>query len=760
MSLPRRVPFALGFVAAAGLAYVGTRQVVARRRAQTRTVVGLEGSIEIVRDRWWTPHVRAGSVCDALFGLGYVHAQDRLFQLDLSRRAASGRLSEIVGARTIEIDRYFRTIGIAHAAEEEWARTEGEPRRQLEAYTAGVNAAMRASAPPLETLILRYRIEPWRPADSLALSRLLATSLTSNWESELARWQLAAHTGPTTVWANEHPELRPEKRLFAPSVGLSNAWAVSGERTLTGRPMLAGDPHLRAAFPPALHLDHIEGGDLDVAGASMPGVPGILLGHNRHIAWSVTAGLTDSQDLFIEEFDLDGRYRRDDGWRDPVVRLEAISVRGAPAVVQRVVETDRGPLISTVLDGDFPPLALSSTVRLTEPNTMPVLLGLNRARDWATFREALKLWTYPPLNFIYADVDGHIGYQLAGYHPRRGEGGGVLPLHAADSPGWDGWLAFETLPSRLDPPNGQVVSANEPPSGPDAPLLGFDMFDTSRSERVATLLGGQARHTIASFRAIQSDWYSTPLHQFSKALSAGRPRRAVEAVALDLLREWDGRLLPASAAAAVVEVAVRRLIDEHASAEFGDRAHLWQGIGPHPAAPFNSYSYRNRTIILGLVEHWKTEPGWSERASRIVAGAVDELIRLLGGPEEWAWGKLHLLTIRHPLAAVPALERLFNRGPFRFGGDQSTVFQSALDPTDRYGAAAATPAVRQIFDLADWDRSRAILPGGQSGSPLNAHYADQLGDWLAVRDHPFPFSRAAIDRQAVSSIQLDPSNGV
>ncbi|MCS6801040.1 MAG: penicillin acylase family protein [Chloroflexota bacterium] len=749
--------FLLGAAVAAPLGYIGARRAIERRRALPRVVSGISAPVEIVRDRWWTPHVRAASIADALFGLGFVHAQDRLFQMDLARRAAAGRLSEVIGPPTVEIDRYYRTLGLQAVAEAEWNRTPPEWRRYLEAYAAGVNAARAMLPPPIETFLLRYRIEPWQPVDSLALTRLLSTSLTMNWESELARWQLAMRYSGRKVWANEQPERRPEESLFVPALGLSNAWAVSGARSVTGHPLLSGDPHLRASLPPSLHLSHVQGGDLDVIGASMPGVPGILLGHNQRIAWSVTAALTDCQDLFIEEFDLDGRYRRGREWRQAEVRVERIRVRGAPEVVVRALSTDRGPIISTVLDGDLPPLALSSSVLVSEPNTMPALLGLNLARDWESFRAALRWWTYPPLNFIYADVDGHIGYQLAGFHPRRGEGSGVLPLHAADSPGWEGWVSFDELPSQFDPPEGQVVSANQPP-GPGYPFLGFDMFDSSRYERIVALLAETERHSIDSFRRLLADWYSAPLHRFAEALLAARPRRALEAHALALLREWDGQLLPESAAAAVAQVALRRLIDEHADAEFGELAPLWLGFGPHVAAPFNSYSYRNRTIILGMVEQWRKEASWPERASRVLAAAVEELEATLGGPERWAWGRLHVLHVRHPLGVMPGVARLLNRGPFPLGGDQSTVFQSALAPSDRYGASAATPAVRQIFDLADWDRSRAVLPGGQSGAPFSPYYADQLDDWLAVRDHPLPFTRAAVDKEAVARLRLTPSN--
>lgn len=744
-------------LAGAALGYLGVQQALGRRRREPRMVTGLTGPVEIVRDRWWTPHVRATTTEDALFGLGFVHAEDRLFQMDLARRAAAGRLSEVVGPRTIELDRYARALGLLPAAEAEWERTPSEWRRYLEAYAAGVNAACAVGAPPFETLLLRYRIERWRPVDSLALTRLLSTSLTMNWESELARWQLATRHSGRKVWANEQADRRPDESLFVPASGLSNAWAVSGERSATGRPLLAGDPHLRAGLPPSLHLCHIEGGDLNVIGASMPGVPGVLLGHNQRIAWSVTAALTDCQDLFLEEFDLAGRYRRGREWREPKVRIERIRVRGGPDIVERVVETDRGPVISSVLAGDLPPLSLASTVLVSEPHTMPALLGLNRAHDWDSFRAALRWWTYPPLNFIYADVDGHIGYQLAGFHPRRGEGSGVLPLQAAESAGWEGWVPFDDLPFQLDPPDGQIVSANQPPTD-GYEVLGFDMFDSSRYERIVTLLQETERHSIDSFRRILADWYSAPVHRFAQALQAARPRRALEALALDLLREWDGHLLPESAAAAVAQVALRRMIDEHAETEFGELAPLWLGFGPHPAAPFNSYSYRSRTIVLGLLEQWRAAPTWPARASRLLAETVDELQATLGGPERWAWGRLHLLTVRHPLGAVPGLARLLNRGPFPLGGDQSTVFQSALAPSERYAAAAATPAVRQIFDLGDWDRSRAVLPGGQSGSPFHPRYADQLADWLAVRDHPLPFSRAAVDRVAVARKTLIPAS--
>ncbi|MCL6649406.1 MAG: penicillin acylase family protein [Chloroflexi bacterium] len=755
-ALTRPLLLALGFVAGAGVAYLGARKLTARRRSSERVVVGIGGPVEIVRDRWWTPHILAGSLEDALFGQGYVHAEDRLFQMDLVRRVAAGRLSELFGERTLEVDRFFRVLGLWPVAEEEWQRTPPRERRFLEAYSAGVNAAQARLRPPLEAQLLRYRIEPWDPVATLAVARVLSTSLTTNWESELARWQLAHRVGGGRVWANEVEPLRPDIRWFMPEAGLSNAWALAGSRTATGKPLLAGDPHLRAAFPPSLHLSHLRGGEVDVIGATMAGIPGILMGHNQRIAWSVTAALTDTADLFLEEFDAAGRYRRGTDWHEPRVRLETIRVRGRPPVVQRVVTTDRGPLVSSVLDPGLPAFSLATTVLTREPHTVAVLTELLRAHDWSSFRQALRHWSYPPLNFVYADVDGHIGWQLAGFHPRRAAGDGVLPQPAAEVPGWQGWVPFDELPCQLDPPEGQIVSANEPPSG--GPFLGFDMFERSRADRAHELLRRSNRHTVDSLRRIQADWYSIPLHRFARALLAAQPRRASEARALDLLQEWDGRLLPGSAAAAVVEVALRRLLDEHATREFGELAPLWLGIGPHPAAPYNSYAYRNRTILLRLVEEWQADGSWPERATTLLAGTVEELQERLGEPAAWAWGKLHTLTVRHPLGVGP-LGRVLNRGPFQLGGDFSTIFQTALDPTVRYEAAAATPAVRQIYDLADWDRSRVVLPGGQSGSPLSRHYADQLPDWLAVRDHPLPYSEAAVAASAAQRLRLVPREG-
>lgn len=755
----RAAPFALtGIALLAALSIRRYRRTARPLQSSARSVQGPRARLEIVRDRWGTPHIRAGSIEDALFGQGFVHAQDRLWQMDLNRRAASGRLSELVGRRGLEADRFYRIVGFHRAAEAEWRRTSGENRRWLEAYCSGVNAGMRATRRPLESLLLRYRIEPWRPQDSLAVSRIIAAGIATNWETELARLQLARHTAPPAVREHEPGADVPDLEHFIPrGGGASNAWAVDARHTTTGKPLLAGDPHLHPAVPPHFYACHLTGGDLNTAGVSMPGVPGVLLGHNEQIAWSITAALTDTQDLFEEQFDPAGRYWHNGEWKQPAIHLERIGVRGGDSVVERVVETVHGPLITPVLPGGLPPLTLASVILSPEVETTATLVKLDLARNWDEFKAALVPWRYPAINLVYADVDGHIGYHLAGAVPVRKQGLGVVPASGDGSADWERLASPAELPRVLDPESGMIASANEPPpSGGEHPFLGLEFYERTRADRILTLLAQQEKHTVDSFRRIQSDQRSEPLTVLARALLAARPARAAEAYALDLLAEWDGVLAPASGAACVVEIARRKLLEIATRDAFGDLWTIRMGIGPHPMGSANSYSYRNTGYLLHQLERWQANGSWPQHAATALAGAVRYLEERLGSPETWQWGRLHSLTFRHPLGSVRGLARLLNRGPFLLGGDGSTLFQTGMDTLGNYEVTASTPAVRQIFDLSDWDRARIVLPGGQSGNPFSPHYGDQIADWLAMRDHALPFSTGAVDAAAVHRLTLTP----
>ena len=535
-------------------------------------VGGLDERITVTRDRFGIPHVEARSDAGAVFGQGFAQAHDRLFQLELFRRGASGRLAEVFGPRALDADRFSRRLGLTTLSRNDIDATSDEARGLLEAFADGVNAAVATlPALPPEFAVTGVEPERWRPEHSLLIGRLLLLGFSPNWDAELQRDRLVAALGPERAalvdvtyppdapTGTGEPYAGTSERLLrayhaieaagVPAGGASNAWALAGARTRSGAPLLACDPHVRAGVPSLFHVAHVRGGDLDVIGASVPGVPGVVIGHNRDVAWGMTAGLADVSDCYIEEFDpaQPARYRTPDGWERARSRVERIHVRGGEPIEEVMVETRHGPVVGPALPDESRAIVLRSTA--IEPGeTVGPLLDANRSRDAAGFDAAIARWPGATFNFVFADRGGAIGYRLAGSIPRRAEGHGLVPQHGASSPGPPQPLPAEEMPHLLDPPDGAIVSANQAPGGPLE--LGEEWMERHRAERIAELLAGRDDHTVASCQAVQLDLHSAPLValrdlMLSREVAPGEVRAVLAA--------WDGQVTADSAAAAVME---------------------------------------------------------------------------------------------------------------------------------------------------------------------------------------------------------------
>ncbi|HUS17360.1 MAG TPA: penicillin acylase family protein, partial [Chloroflexia bacterium] len=606
MPAPRRRRLAatlVGGLPAAALAAAGAGLY---RRLQ-RSLPPLEGTlfcpvaapVRVVRDSWGIPHIDAQSAADLFTALGYVQAQDRLWQMDVQRRVGAGRLSELFGPVTLANDLLLRRFSIRQAAEADAASLDSETAAVVTAYAAGVNAyldwARRHRALPAECAILAYEPEPWTPTDCFIWTKVMAWGLGGNWESELVRARLVNHLGAARAAALEpaYPAGQPltaepgvafsglddlfaglldEYENLVETTGLggllqgalpaSNNWVVSPARSATGAALLANDPHLPLFMPPVWHLVHLRGGGYDVIGASFPGSPGVVVGHNADIAWGMTNAMVDAQDLYVEQLHptdptqvlFDGR------WEQAEVRTERIRVRGRPRpVVETVVTTRHGPIINAAWDpahgkwlhagarllnlphlprlrpvapptpAGAPRMAVALRwVALTPAPNLRAVLDLNRAHDWPSFLAAVRQWESPALNMVYADRAGNIGYHLLGRIPLRARGQGVLPM-----PGWTGeheWqgsIPFDDLPQSYNPPAGYLVTANNRIAGPDyAHFLGREWATGYRARRIADLLETTPRHTLDSFAAIQNDVYTIPGAALARCLTerlAGRP---------------------------------------------------------------------------------------------------------------------------------------------------------------------------------------------------------------------------------------------
>lgn len=739
---------------------------------------GLRAPVDVIRDRWGIPHIFARNDHDLVFAQGYVHAQDRLWQMDLNRRTASGRLSEIFGAATLETDRFLRTVGLRRAAEGMLSSIDGDTRAALQAYADGVNAfiAQHTSRLPIEFTILGFTPEPWTPVDSLSFGEIMAWVLSGNWESELLRAHLVSRFGPDGArvlmppYPGDAPIIAPEaaryrswnaKALFhlldlgaatLPGIG-SNNWVVGGSRTTTGAPMLANDPHLDAAMPSIWYEMHLSGGDYNVAGSTFPGVPGVIIGHNDQIAWGVTNAGPDVQDLYIEQFDPANPTRylfRGQREQAKVIREEIrVKGRGEP-VIQTVRITRHGPILNGVVEGLGAFLALRWTA-LDPGATSAAVLHLDRAHNWQEFRDALRLWAVPAQNFVYADRQGNIGYQLAGRIPIRAKGHGMLPV-----PGWTGefeWTGFipyDDLPSVLNPARGFIATANNRivPNGYKH-LIASDWDPGFRARRIESMLAATPKVSLDTMKTIQMDVTSLPGQMTVQALQDVRITQEPAAGLLAELKRWDGVLRADSRAAAIYEAFRIELVES-----------LFKDVlGPDLFKRYLEHPDRWQLALLNLLNDpasgWWGRDGRDAMIAEALTNANAVLTRQVNQDRSgWSWGRLHRMMFTHPIGRIPALAWIFNATAPPTGGDIFTVNNGGFDVNTFRQQVVAS--YRQIIDLGDWDRSLSIHTTGQSGLPFHPHYRDFVGLWATGQYHPMLFSRPRIEQVASGTLTLAP----
>ncbi|HEY3109986.1 MAG TPA: penicillin acylase family protein [Chloroflexota bacterium] len=754
-----------------------------------------------MRDRWGIPHVYARSEHDLFFGNGVVHAEDRLLQMELNRRAARGRLSELIGPATLEVDRFMRAIGLERAARAEIALLDPPTRAMIDAYAAGVNWAIESRPRPPELLALRHSPQPWTDLDTLAWAKLMGWGISANWGSELARARLVTSLGPELA-AELEPVYPPGGFLIGEGVGLaaasaplresfeivreltglgqfagSNAWAVAPSRSATGGALLASDLHLAPAMPSVwyeLTLHASDGRGLDLAGVSLAGIPGIVNGHNGQIAWGTPASLADVQDLYVERPHPDDPrlFARGDGWERAEVVREEIRVRGRRRChLEEVLVSSNGVVITPLLRGVEVPVSLRTTAAEAS-RTLRAGRMLLHARGWAEFRAALADWGTPSLSFVYADRAGNIGYQMAGLVPRRGR----KATATVPSPGWDpdygwqGFLSIDELPHVENPPEGFVAAANNQPIGPSYPFaLGSDWCDSYRIGRIVELLRARPRHDRASMAAIQLDVRSNAAREFvarvREILGDEQPLDPLERDALARLYSWDGSMAVDSVAASIYQYARARLVTFLYAPRLGELLDLYLGVAPHPFSG-SSLLWRSSSHLLAAL----ADPDWPEKMGHpgltwrdvLLIGLGEGVSALRQGlgedPQGWQWGRIHTLRLEHPLARLRPLRRLLSRGGYPIGGDGDTPLQTGAAPWNVEAPVAVVPSNRQIVDLDDPGRSASVIPGGQSGHPLSRHYADQIELFRRGEYHPMLWTRADVEASLEAETRLLPTD--
>jgi penicillin G amidase len=749
---------------------------------------GIQRRVTILRDGFGIPHVRSESESDAFFGLGFCHGQDRGGQLELSLRAVRGTLAEVAGAEGVPLDRLSRRVGFKRAAAAQLRSMRPEVITQLDAYARGVTAGMTAGMERKahELTLLGCEPTPWTAEDVHAVSVLLCFALAANWDVELLRLEMLEKDGREAVLALDapYPDDLPtsipglgEDRLRAaealqsdlemlgevfPLAGASNAWALAPSRTKTGRPLLAADPHLPPDLPTHWYLAHVATPSWKASGASFLGIPAFAIGHSDFAAWGVTAAHADNTDLFLEEIQPDGvSVRGPRGVERCEVRHEVIAVKGQAPVVERVLVTPRGPIVSPALLGTSAALSLGATWLSSRPYTG--LYRAHEAQDRRAFFDLFREASTSSVNVVYADREGHIGWRLGVEVPIRKGGHGTLPqpAWAADRGFTERLVPFEAMPSVVDPPEGFVVSANNAPTPPSAqgPFFGFDFLDGYR-QRVLSEALAKGNFGLEDMVALQQDTRSIPWEELRDTVVGTVPTTEDAATARDLLEVWDGRMSGDSVGATIWALVSTSLISRIVRAKAPRTAERALGVGFHGDLPVSTMITRRTSHFVKLL---KEQPAGflPEGFPQAIAQALDLATKTLRGKfgepgARWAWGVARPLRMHHPMGkTVRALDYVFAPGPVPFAGDATTVMQASIDLINPLASPLAVPSLRVVIDVGEWERSRFALISGQSASPESAHHFDQWDAWRSG-GLPIAWTEAAARASAHHVLELDP----
>ena len=687
----------------------------------------------ITRDALGVPEIQAASIDDALFLNGYAAAQDRLWQMDVFRRAAAGRLSEIFGAGMLELDREARRLRIERIAEAHAATLPAPDRAVLAAYARGVNFFIERnrSRLPLEFTLLGYEPRPWRVADSVLIGLFMYRMLTTTWPQELQKSRLLAGGDAAKVAV-----LFPSRAGTEVQPG-SNAWVLAGSRTATGKPILANDPHLEWSLPTIWLRVHLKAPGLDVTGAAIPGLPCVIIGHNDRIAWGVTNLQFDVQDFFIEKLDTQlGRYEYRGASEQARIERDLIPVKGGRPVEFTQLVTRHGAVVRE--GNQYVALRWAAG----EPGSFAFpFLDLDRARNFEEFTSALARYPGPGQNFVYADVDGNIGYQATGRLPVRRNHDGDVPVDGASGNfEWDGFIPFDKLPRVYNPPAGLIVTANQNPFPADYPYRVSGNFASPyRAGRIRELLAQRTGWRPDEMLPVQTDIRSEFLLFVGREIVAAYMRRGVNnpavAEAIELLRKWDGRVDQDVAAPLIALLA-----SQHLEKAIAERASPGGGAIYNIAAAPNERVEMAPAVLERLLRDRPKD--WFADYDQVLlesfADAVEEGRRMqgrdIGG---WRFGVYNRLIIPHPVyTRLPVVGKYFAIGPLPQSGSSTTVKQT----TTRIG-----PSMRMIVDLSDWDNSLMNIATGISGQALSSHFRDQWEAHYEGRSFPMHYRRAEVE---------------
>lgn len=755
------------------------------------TIPGVSESVEITRDQHAIPHIYAKSEADAYFALGFVHAQDRLWQMEFQRRVGAGRLSEVVGEAALETDKFLRTLGVYHYAKAVIPKLDEGTRNILESYVAGINAYLQTRTGPLppEFLVLRHTPEPWTVADVIVWQKMMAWDLSENWEDEILRARMTKTLSVEQIaelwppYPGDAPVILPNFTALYKNLDLdalltlspkpeppgagSNNWVLSGSKSDTGQPLLANDPHLGLSAPSLWHFAHLSAPGLEVMGATLPGTPAVLLGRTDKIAWGFTNTGTDVQDMFIEQLNTENpnQYLTPDGYQDFVTRKEIIKVQDKPDVELTVRESRHGPIISDVsssakevtnLTGQNYVLAFAWTALRDDDLTLQAGINMNHATNWEDFVSALRDFHTPQQNIVYADVEGNIGFYAPARVPIRKSGDGMMPVPGwTGEYDWTGFVPFEELPSVFNPPSGDVVTANNKIVPGDYPyLITNDWAEPYRIERIAALLENVQKHSLETFAQIQTDQTSLMVQEFLPYLLELTPETSLERAALAELLSWDGTMDRNKATPLLFSAWYRELAKLIYSDELAETFEDYYGF--HPLFVSDVLASETKTKWCD-----DTRTPAEESCEFVESKAFKEAIVYLSNTygsdiSKWQWGAAHYAHSDHAILTDTPLGRFFDI-KIPNGGDAFTVNAARFGIGNEEPFTQTNgPGYRALYDFSNLDSSLFIHTTGQSGNPLSGHYKDFAETWRDGRYIPMTMKREDIEKGKLGTLTLNP----
>ncbi len=768
----------------------------------TLEVNGIHTFVDIFRDEYGVPHISAQDEHDLMFTVGYVHAQDRLWQMDLMRRAGDGRLSEVLGKATLDFDMLFRTIGLNRIADSITEHLHPESKQALQDYADGVNAFITThkGALPAEFDMLNYEPEPWKIRHSILIARLIAWELNLAWWTDLTYGEIATRvstekfkeilplfpdsiptTLPSSVRKKNFSSIRPFKQvntLYRDFFGLgsleagSNAWAVDSSKSLSGKPILANDPHLAMPCPSRWYEVHMTAPGWNTAGVSLPGTPVIIIGHNEHLAWGLTNAMIDDADFFVEDADTTHPnhyiFRRSSLPME--MHEEKIYIGTSDSLALTVRSTLHGPIINDVhpshLHRDslqhIPPIAMRWT-GLDISDEVYALYLMNKATSAVEFERGIKEFAVPAQAVVYADVKGNIGYWTAGHVPIRGKQNALLPLQGSTGEAdWKGFVPFEHLPKVWNPPGGFIACANQKIADDSYPYYLSTLWEPpSRIQRIRQLLQSAEKFSSEDFEQFQQDVFSNEARETSKYLLRSLDSVSVHDAEMDAarnyLKNWDFRFTKGDIATTIYNAFFVKLIHNIYEDELGPelfRDFVYFGAIPYRVTSQLLASDHSSWFDDVATDHVETK---NEILRKSLKDALDELHGQFG-PEmkTWRWGDVHSVTFNHPFGKRKPLDKVFNLGPFSVAGGGTTVNKSEYKFTSPYTTSVGA-SMRFVIDLKNPLVSYSVITSGESGQPLHKHYDDQTPLWLNGAYHSVTMDWDEIRSQKQDHLRLQPA---